>query len=487
LYHLIIKWHLARKRKSGVALFYSYSHKDEKLRNTLATHLSLLNRQGIINEWHDRNIVGGENWQSAIAENLQTADIVLLLISPDFIASDYCWGVEMEASLARHESGKARIIPILLRPVDLEGTPFFKIEPLPKNMRPVTLWNNRDQAWLEIAKGIRESSNQIISGHVTQNEAEVKMIAQTRERANIRKVDMTEELRTGGNPRRTVCMALRGLESERTIARTEGSSESGDRVVDEVYRWLGLSYDFFWNIFARDSIDGKGMKLIATVYHGHDYNVLYWVGNQLVIGDNEDNQVLFNRVTATLDTLAINYVKKMVSLESRLKYQGQAGSVFESFQDVFTSLIKQYWLWQKAYEADWLIGAGIFTVKVMGVATRSLKQPGTGYDDPLIGKDPQPANMDDYIQTSNDNGGVHLNSGIPNHAFFLTAIELGGYAWEKAGRIWYQTLSDKRLKPNTKFKDFAEVTVSNAARLYGQKSNEAKVVKNSWKQVGIKI
>ena len=107
---------------------------------------------------------------------------------------------------------------------------------------------------------------------------------------------------------------------------------------------------------------------------------------------------------------------------------------------------------QKVDKADWLIGAGLFTKKIKGIALRSMKEPGTAYDDPTIGKDPQPGHMKNYVKTTSDNGGVHINSGIPNHAFYLAAEEIGGYAWEKAGKIWYVTLRD-RLRENSNFQE----------------------------------
>ena len=133
---------------------------------------------------------------------------------------------------------------------------------------------------------------------------------------------------------------------------------------------------------------------------------------------------------------------------------------------MFGSLIKQYSLKQDASQADWLIGAGLLAAGVKGVALRSMKAPGTAYDDPVLGRDPQPAHMKDYIHTTDDNGGVHLNSGIPNHAFYLAAIAIGGNAWEAAGRIWYETLRDPKLKANANFSAFAKLTVKTAGRLY---------------------
>jgi Zn-dependent metalloprotease len=152
--------------------------------------------------------------------------------------------------------------------------------------------------------------------------------------------------------------------------------------------------------------------------------------------------------------------------------------------DVFGSLVKQYSLQQTATAADWLIGAGLLTSNVNGVALRSMKAPGTAYDDPVLGKDPQPAHMKDYVTTISDNGGVHINSGIPNHAFYVVATELGGYAWEKAGQIWYVTLRDK-LSANSNFQDCANLTYQVAGQLYGEGSIEQQAVKKGWAEVGL--
>ena len=158
----------------------------------------------------------------------------------------------------------------------------------------------------------------------------------------------------------------------------------------------------------------------------------------------------------------------------------------ESFSDVFGSLVKQYSLNQTADQADWLIGADLLTDNVQGVALRSMKAPGTAYDDPVLGKDPQPAHMDDYKNVSYDNGGVHINSGIPNRAFYLVATELGGHAWEKAGRIWYITLRDK-LQSNSDFEDAARETFNVAGELYGEGSPEQTAVRNGWAGVGLSV
>ncbi len=136
-------------------LFYSYSHKDETLRDELETHLKLLQRQGEISTWHDRKILVGDEWKGKIDENLEAADIVLLLVSADFLASDYCYDIEMKHALKRHEAEQAHVIPVILRDCDWNHALFGKLQALPKNGNPVTLWTKRDTAWKDVAQGIR--------------------------------------------------------------------------------------------------------------------------------------------------------------------------------------------------------------------------------------------------------------------------------------------------------------------------------------------
>lgn len=148
--------------KGAVKLFFSYSHKDEDLRDELANHLSILERQGIISGWHDRRILPGDEWDHQINDNLNSADVILLLISSSFIASKYCWKIEVETAIKRHEAGDACVIPIILRSVDWSGAPFGKLQFLPKNAEPVNRWNDRDAAFENITKGIRAAANNLI-------------------------------------------------------------------------------------------------------------------------------------------------------------------------------------------------------------------------------------------------------------------------------------------------------------------------------------
>jgi hypothetical protein len=143
-------------------VFLSYSHTDEKLKNRLEKHLGTLKRQGVITCLHDRDIAAGKEWKDEIDTRLNTASIILLLISADFIDSDYCYSSEMARAMERHESGEARVIPIILRPVFWEKAPFGKLQVLPKDAKPVTEWPNRDRAFRNITEGIRKAIEELM-------------------------------------------------------------------------------------------------------------------------------------------------------------------------------------------------------------------------------------------------------------------------------------------------------------------------------------
>ena len=269
------------------------------------------------------------------------------------------------------------------------------------------------------------------------------------------------------------------------LVRGEGQPASGDPAVDEAYDGLGATFDFFAEVFDRNSIDDAGMALDATVHFGTDYNNAFWNSAQMVFGDGDGQ--LFNRFTLALDVIGHELAHGVTEDEAKLMYFNQAGALNESLSDVFGSLIKQYAQREEARDADWLIGKGLFTAKIKGQALRSMKAPGSAFDDTLLGKDPQPAHMDDFVHTYDDNGGVHINSGIPNHAFYQVATRLGGFAWEQAGRIWYDTLRDPRLRPNTGFVRFARITFDVAGRLYGAGAAPQQAVKEGWAAVGITL
>lgn len=142
-------------KAKAAELFYSYAHEDEPLRVELEKHLKLIEREGLLRPWHDRKIMPGSTWDEEIDERLRKADVILLLVSADFMASDYIWGKELEVAMERHDAGDARVIPVILRPVDWTTAPFARLQALPKDGRPVVSWPSKDEAFLDVAQGIR--------------------------------------------------------------------------------------------------------------------------------------------------------------------------------------------------------------------------------------------------------------------------------------------------------------------------------------------
>ncbi len=267
------------------------------------------------------------------------------------------------------------------------------------------------------------------------------------------------------------------------IVREEGDKATRDRAVDEAYNGLGQTWTFYNEVFERDSIDDAGMPLRGVVHFGEQYPNAFWDGRRMVFGDGDG--AICGRMTRSLDVIGHELSHGVTEDEAGLEYYGKSGALNESLSDVFGSLVEQHKKNEKANEADWLVGKEVWTPQIKGDALRSMKAPGTAYDDPLIGKDPQPAHMKDFVKTTKDNGGVHINSGIPNHAFYLVATKLGGYAWERAGRIWYEALQHSALRPRSTFTRFAGITVRVAERIYGKGSAEIKAVKEGWDKVGV--
>jgi Zn-dependent metalloprotease len=266
------------------------------------------------------------------------------------------------------------------------------------------------------------------------------------------------------------------------LVRSEGNPRSKDMLVNEAYDGAGVTYNMFKRIFSRNSIDNHGMRIDSTVHYGVDYENAFWNGRQMVYGDGDG--AIFRPFTKALDVIAHELTHGITQNEANLNYRGQSGALNESFSDVFGCLVKQYKKRESAEKSNWLIGEGLFMPGVKAKGIRSMKEPGTAYDDPVLGKDPQPGHMRDYVITDEDNGGVHLNSGIPNRAFYELAIRLKGYAWEKAGQIWYRALTEQ-LRSGSTFRDAMMKTVAIAGQLYGINSLEQKAVRGAWSEVGI--
>jgi hypothetical protein len=264
------------------------------------------------------------------------------------------------------------------------------------------------------------------------------------------------------------------------LVRVAGGPPSADTDAEATYSAMVQTYDFYKDVYARDPAPGGAMD--AVVHYGEDYDNVFWDGERLVVGDGDG--ILFGPFSNCLEVLA-HELSHPVFQDAGLRFSGQAGALLESACDVFGLLIKQWTLAQTADQADWLVGAGLLAPGIAGVGLRSLAAPGTAYDDSRLGKDPQPRHMNAYVHTDQDNGGVHINSGIPNHAFYLVASHLGGYAWERAGAVWYHTMSSGALTSAASFAAFAGVTVAVAARDFSVATEVADTVRDAWKIVGV--
>lgn len=262
-----------------------------------------------------------------------------------------------------------------------------------------------------------------------------------------------------------------------TPVRAAGQPESGDPAVDEAATGIAASLALFSEVFGRSSYDGSGAPVSLTVHFGEAYANAFWDGTQLVFGDGDGE--IFDRMTKPIDVLAHELTHAVTQHTADLVYSGQSGALNESMSDVFAACVKQRVLGQTADQADWLIGAGLFLPGVNARALRDMAAPGTAYDDPVLGRDPQPGHMSDYIDTVDDNGGVHLNSGIPNRAFHLAATAIGGHAWEGAGQIWYAALTGDQVTSRSDFAAFAAATVAAAG-------DDADAVTAAWEGVGVR-
>ena len=260
--------------------------------------------------------------------------------------------------------------------------------------------------------------------------------------------------------------------------RSDGQPSSGDEAVDEAAIGISGALALFAEVYERSSYDGAGAPVSLTVHYGRDYPNAFWDGTQLVFGDGDG--VVFDRFTRPVDVLAHELAHAVTERTAGLVYRDQPGALNESVSDVFATCFKQRLLGQLAVDGDWLIGAELFLPGIAARGLRDLRAPGTAYDDPRLGRDPQPAHLDDYVTGPDDNGGVHINSGIPNRAFHLAAIAIGGTSWDGAGRVWYDALVGGGVGPETDFAGFAAATVA-AAGPY------ADAVAGAWAQVGVGV
>ena len=287
-----------------------------------------------------------------------------------------------------------------------------------------------------------------------------------RGRTHPRDTDARWTVHTAGNTER--------LPGERV--RSEGDPATGDETVDEAADGITSTLDLFRDVYERDSYDDAGARLLLTVHYGERYANAFWDGSHLVFGDGDGE--VFRRFTRAVDVLAHEFTHAVTEHTAGLVYQDQSGALNESMSDVFAACLKQQLRGEGAVGGNWLIGEEIFVPGINARGLRDMANPGTAYDDPALGKDPQPAHMDDFVQTRDDNGGVHINSGIPNRAFVLAARAIGGSAAEGAGRIWYAALTSGDVGTDADFASFAAATIAAAG-------DRADAVREAWQQVGV--
>jgi Zn-dependent metalloprotease len=264
------------------------------------------------------------------------------------------------------------------------------------------------------------------------------------------------------------------------LVRCEGQKKSKDAAVNEAYDYSGYVYDFYRETFSRNSLDDKGMTLISSVHLGHNFNNAFWNGEQMAYGDGDGN--LFIRFTKSLDVVGHELTHGVVTHTCNLDYQDESGALNEHFADVMGVLIQQWRKGHNVKQAAWTVGAEIMGPGTNAKCLRTFKDEPAYSNDPILGDDPQPKHLKDKYTGSDDNGGVHINSGIPNQSFYLVAMEIGGNAWEKAGQIWYKTL--RALNQTSNFAQIVSESEAAALALYGSGSTPLKAVQKAWKSVG---
>lgn len=295
--------------------------------------------------------------------------------------------------------------------------------------------------------------------------------------------DIRRLMGPSGRLARTISDAQGAETTPGSATRTEGRAPVEDEDANRAYEGLGAVHRFLVSMLRRNALDGAGLDLGGTVHYGLHYANAFWDGTQMVMGDGDGE--VFESFTSSLSVIAHELGHGLLQYTTNLEYRGQSGALNESMADILGVLVEQFVAGQDAADASWLVGEGLFTDKVRGRALRSLAAPGTAYDDPILGRDPQPATMAGYVDTEEDNGGVHLNSGIPNRAFHLFATALGGKAWETAGSLWFNVIATRALPGDADFGTFAEQTLLQARRDHGAGSAVELALSGAWDAVGV--
>jgi Zn-dependent metalloprotease len=266
-----------------------------------------------------------------------------------------------------------------------------------------------------------------------------------------------------------------------SLVRQEGDPKSKDVAVNEAFDHSGTTYDFYLKRFSRNSLDDKGMAIISSVHVGKSLNNAFWNGQQMAYGDGDGS--IFTRFTRSLDVVGHELSHGVVAHECNLEYQGQSGALNEHFADVFGQLVSQWKNKLSTQTAPWTVGHDIMGPNTKAQSLRTFRATKAFENDPDLGTDQQPKHMRGFYTGNADNGGVHINSGIPNHAFYLFASAIGGNAWDVAGHIWYEAM--RKLSANSQFSDMVDTTLMIAGAEHSTKSAVHKELLNAWKSVGL--
>jgi Zn-dependent metalloprotease len=292
-------------------------------------------------------------------------------------------------------------------------------------------------------------------------------------------------LTPAGIAQRKVYNLAHGTTPNVHLARAEGNSEVADPIVNASYDNAGKVRDFYLTQYGYNSVDNHGTDLLLNVHYGSNYNNAFWDGHEMIFGDGDGR--IFTFFANSLDVTGHELTHGVVQYLGGLQYNGQSGALNEHFADVFGVTIRQFYAHQTATPntANWLIGDTVMGPSLRGQAIRSMKAPGTAYNNPLMGKDPQPADMAYYDQTTNDNNGVHINSGIPNRVFYLSAVGIGDTL--KAALVWFETLKAMQ-NPHSDFAYFKTKILQQANLLVTAKKIPATsivAITNAFKAVGL--
>jgi Zn-dependent metalloprotease len=288
------------------------------------------------------------------------------------------------------------------------------------------------------------------------------------------------------SPQRTIYTAQQrnDLQASERL-RTESSPPAADPSANAAYDTLGIAYQYFATVHNRDSLDGLGAPLNGIIHFADNYANAFWDGNgHMIFGDGDNQIIRTDSLVSAIDVVTHELTHAVTQSTYQLNYSAQAGALNEHISDVFGTLARQWHHQIPANEDHWLIGHDITGTALafpdhQPSALRSMLHPGTA--NPY---DQQPDHMTTYYRGTADHRGVHENSGIPNRAFALAAIELGGNAWETLGPIWYQALTTNH-HPTARFTTFANNTITATTQLHGPNHHTTTALRNAWTTVGI--